>query len=62
MSSDETSRRMNMADENQQHAAANAASEELEPEEIGMGGWREAFRTAFDRAGDNRKRWRADRN
>jgi hypothetical protein len=29
---------------------AGAASEELSPEEAGKGSWREAFRTAFDRA------------
>jgi type IV secretory pathway VirB10-like protein len=50
MHNDETNKDLNATAETGVHASVNADNEAPETEEIAKGGWREAFRTAFDRA------------
>ena len=50
MHNDETNKDLNATIETRAHISVNPVNEEPEPEEIAKGGWRETFRTAFDRA------------
>jgi type IV secretory pathway VirB10-like protein len=50
MRNDEANKDLNVVDGNSQPPVTNLAHEEPDAEEAAKGGWRETFRTAFDRA------------